>query len=86
VPQHRYIRVATGTPWYNGNGQINKDLGVPYFADHIRSLREFRLRVSWCGGPLSLANRQVLAVTCIDPGCLKRKQSITAVTGLVEAA
>jgi hypothetical protein len=86
VPQYKYIRVATGTSWYNGNRQINQDLGVPYLADHIRSLKEFRLRVSWCRGPLSLANLQILAVTCVDPGRLKRKQSFAEVTGLVEAA
>jgi len=31
--------IATIDPWYIGNRQIHNDLGVPYFNDHIRSLR-----------------------------------------------
>ena len=42
--------------------------------------------VSWYGEPLSPETRQVLALTQVDPGCLKRKFSITEVSRLVEAA
>jgi hypothetical protein len=42
--------------------------------------------VSWYGEPLNLATQQVLALTQVDPGCLKRKLSVTEVSRLVEAA
>jgi len=32
------LRLAVGAPWYNGSRQIHEDLGVPFFADHIRAL------------------------------------------------
>lgn len=38
VPQSKYLRIATGAPWYIGNRQIHDDMGVPFFADHFRSL------------------------------------------------
>jgi len=37
VLQSKCLRLAIGSPWYVGR-QINEDLGVPLFADHIRSL------------------------------------------------
>jgi hypothetical protein len=40
VLQSKCLRIATNAPWYIGNRQIHDDLGVPYFADHIRSLTE----------------------------------------------
>jgi len=39
VLQSKCLRIATTAPWYIGNRQIHDDLGVPYFSDHIRSLR-----------------------------------------------
>jgi hypothetical protein len=38
--QSKCLRIATNSPWYIGNKQIHDDLGVPYFADHIRQLTE----------------------------------------------
>jgi len=36
--QSKCLRLATGVPWYISNRQIHEDLGVPLFADHIRTL------------------------------------------------
>jgi hypothetical protein len=38
VLQSNCLCLATGAPWYVSNRQINEDLGVPLFADHIRPL------------------------------------------------
>ena len=38
VLQSKCLRLATGAPWYVSNRQIHEDLGVPFFADHIRAL------------------------------------------------
>jgi hypothetical protein len=38
VLQSKCVRLATGVTWYVSNWQIHEDLGVPLFADHIRSL------------------------------------------------
>jgi hypothetical protein len=40
VLQSKCLRIATGAPWYMSNRQIHEDLGVPFFADHIRDLTE----------------------------------------------
>jgi len=40
VLQSKYLRLATGAPWYVSNRQIHKDLGGPFFADQIRALTE----------------------------------------------
>jgi hypothetical protein len=39
VLQSNCLRIATGAPWYMSSRQIHEDLGVPFFADHIRALR-----------------------------------------------
>jgi hypothetical protein len=39
VLQSKCLRNATNKPWYIGNKQVHKNLGVPFFTDHIRSLR-----------------------------------------------
>ena len=36
--QSKCRRLVTGAPWYLSNRQIHEDLGVPFFADHIRAL------------------------------------------------
>ena len=38
VLQFKYLRLATGAPWYVSNRLILEELGVPLFADHIRAL------------------------------------------------
>jgi len=40
VLQTKCLRLATAVPWCVRNRQIHDDLGVPFFADHIRALTE----------------------------------------------
>jgi hypothetical protein len=56
VLQSKSLRIATNAPWYVSNRQIHEDLGIPFFADHIRALTQ----VSRCGEPLSLATWEAL--------------------------
>ena len=47
------LRTAIGAPWYISNRQIHEDLGVSFFADHIRSLTEgFDSNLAGAGNPL----------------------------------
>jgi hypothetical protein len=51
--QSKCLRTANNAAWYNGNRQIHKDKGVPFFADHIRSLIErFESKLADVGDPL----------------------------------
>jgi hypothetical protein len=53
VLQSKCLRIATNSPWFIGNKQIHDDLGVPYFADHIRQLTErFDSKLADVGNPL----------------------------------
>jgi hypothetical protein len=38
VLQSKYLRFATGAPWYVSNKQMHEDLGISLFPDHIRAL------------------------------------------------
>jgi hypothetical protein len=38
--QSKSISIPNNEPWYIGNSQIQEDLGIPFFADHIRELTE----------------------------------------------
>jgi len=59
VLQSKYLRLATGAPWYVSNRQIHEDLGVPLFADHIRTLTEsFDSNLTDVGNPLVQAGVQ----------------------------
>jgi hypothetical protein len=40
VSQSKCLRIATIVPWYVSNSQIQEDLGIPFFADHIRAPTE----------------------------------------------
>ena len=40
VLQSKYLLIAANAPWYIGNKEIHDDLGVSFFTDHIRSLRD----------------------------------------------
>jgi hypothetical protein len=52
VIQSKCLRIATGAPWYMSNVQIHEDLGVPLFAEHIRTLTEsFDSRLAGVGNP-----------------------------------
>ena len=51
--QSKCLRLVTGDPWYLSNRQIHEDLGVPFFADHIRALTaSFDSRLADVGNPL----------------------------------
>jgi hypothetical protein len=53
VLQSKCLRLATVAPWYVSNRQIHKDLGVPFFADHIRALTvSFDSKLADVGNPL----------------------------------
>jgi hypothetical protein len=52
VLQSKFLRLATGAPWYVSNRQIHEDLGVPLFAD-IRALTaSFGSKLADAGIPL----------------------------------
>jgi hypothetical protein len=40
VLQSMCLRIATNAPWYVGNRHIHEDLGIPFFAVHMRVLTE----------------------------------------------
>jgi hypothetical protein len=40
VLRSKSLRIVTDAPWYVSNRQIYEDLGIPFFADHIRTLTE----------------------------------------------
>jgi hypothetical protein len=51
-------------PWYVGNRQIHEDLWIPLFRrPHQRTAWEFRLKVGWCGEPLSSGTWKTLVPT-----------------------
>ena len=53
--QSMCLRLVTGAPWYVSIRQIHEDLGVPLFADHIRTLTvSFDSRLADVGNPLVL--------------------------------
>jgi hypothetical protein len=58
VLQFKCLRIATGAPLYIGNRQIHEDLGVPFFAEHIRALT-----LSYDSKLTGLATRQILTLT-----------------------
>jgi hypothetical protein len=53
VLQSKYLRLASGAPWYVSNRQIHESLGVPFFDDHITALTEsFDSKLADMGNPL----------------------------------
>jgi hypothetical protein len=51
--QSKCLRIATNALWYVGNRKIHEDLGIPFFADHIRALTEsFDSKLADAGNPL----------------------------------
>jgi hypothetical protein len=52
VIQSKCLRIATGAPWYMSNVQINEDLRVPFFAEHIRAVTEsYDSKLAGVGNP-----------------------------------
>jgi hypothetical protein len=53
VLQSKCLRIATNATWYVRNRHIHEDLGIPFFADHIRALTEsFDSKLPDVGNPL----------------------------------
>ena len=53
VLQSKCLRLVTGAPWYLSIRQIHENLGVPFFADHIKVLTaNFDSRLADVGNPL----------------------------------
>lgn len=53
VLQFICLRIASNVHWYVSNRQIDEDLGVPFFADHIKALSErFNSKLADMGNPL----------------------------------
>jgi hypothetical protein len=53
VLQSKCLRFATGAPSYVRNRQMQEDLGVPLFADHVRALTaSFDSKLADVGNPL----------------------------------
>jgi hypothetical protein len=53
VLQSKCLHIATNAPWYVSYRQIHKDLGILFFADHIRALTEsFDSKLADAGNPL----------------------------------
>jgi hypothetical protein len=45
VLQSKCLHIATDAPWYVSDRQIHEDLGIPFFADHIKALTEGTARL-----------------------------------------
>jgi hypothetical protein len=58
VLQTKCLRIATTATWYVGNRQIHEDLGIPFFADHIRALIEsFESKLVDAGTPFTATRK-----------------------------
>jgi hypothetical protein len=65
VLQCNCLRIANNATWYVSNRQIHEDLGIPFFADHIRALTEgFNTTLTDAGNPF-FGNFEC---TCADQG------------------
>jgi hypothetical protein len=53
VLQSKCLHLVAGAPWYLSKRQIHEDLGVPFFADHVRTLTaSFDSKLADVGNPL----------------------------------
>jgi hypothetical protein len=53
VLESKCLRIVTGAPWYVSSVHIHEDLGVPFFAEHIRALTEsYDSKLAGVGNPL----------------------------------
>ena len=78
VLQSTCLRVATCATWYISNRQIYEDLGVPFFADHIRALTEsFDTKLVDAGNPLVRQLGSYLCWPRVNPSLLKRKPRVS---------
>jgi hypothetical protein len=68
VLQSKCLRLATAALWYESNRQIHEDLGVPLFADHIRTLTaNFYSKLADVGNPLIRHLGRELSSPRFDP-------------------
>jgi hypothetical protein len=75
VLQSKYLRLATGAPWFLSNRQIHEDLGVPLFAVHIRALTaSFDLNLPDVGNPLVRQLGRYLRWPRVDPVAWRESQ------------
>ena len=71
VLQSKCLHIATGEPWYIRNVQILEDLGVPFFAEHIRTLTEgYDSKLAGVGNPLFVQLGRYLRLPIADPRLL----------------
>jgi hypothetical protein len=71
VLQSKCLRLATGAPWYVGYRHIHEDLGVPLFADHIRTLTvSFDSKLADVENPLVRQLGRYLRRPRVDPVAL----------------
>jgi hypothetical protein len=53
VLQSKCLHIETNALWYVSNRHIREDLGIPFFADHMRALTEsFDSKLAYAGNPL----------------------------------
>jgi hypothetical protein len=58
VLQSKCLRIVTGVPWCLSNRQIQEDLGIPQFADHITALTaSFNSKLADVRNPLARQRR-----------------------------
>jgi hypothetical protein len=71
------LRIATSAPWYVGNKQVHDDLGVPFFADYIRSLTvRFDSKLTNVGNPLDPQRGRYLRLPRAEPSPLKQEYRV----------
>jgi len=77
VLQSVCICIATNAPWYSGKRHIHKDLGVPIFADQIRSLTQrFDSNLVDVENPLVKQLGRYLRWSSVHPDLLSRETGI----------
>ena len=75
VLQSKCLSLAAGAPWYVSNRQTHEDLGVPFFADHMRSLTEsFDSKLADVGNPLVRQHGRYLRWPRVDPVAWRESQ------------
>jgi len=82
VLQSKCLRPVTGSPWYLNNRQIHEDLGVPFLADHIRTLTaSFDSRLADVGNPLvrQLGRNLLWPRVGLFPRSVNRERPVPAV-------
>jgi len=75
VLKSKCLRLAAGTSWHVSNRQTHGDLGIPQFADHIRTLADsFDSKLADVGNPLVRQLGRYLRWTMVDPVAWRKSQ------------